>query len=106
MSKFETVKAHVRDHKSVYIAAGTGFVVGAAVVFIAKNPKIIQTATTYGDNSPIIQIAQPVRRGHPGLMVQVKETGEVFASMRRAQEVLGVSHKKVQDLVDIIGEAK
>jgi len=103
---FETAKTHLKEHKKIYIAAGLGLVIGGVGVSIMGSSKIIQTAVTHGDHSPILQYAQPIRRGHPGFIVQVKETGEVFPSMKRAQEVLNVSHRKLQDLVDIVGIAQ
>lgn len=106
MTRIDNVKNHVRENKKVYIAVGVGIVIGAVSVTVIHSPKIVQTAVTHGDHSPIIQIAQPIRRGHPGFVVRIKETGEVVASKRRAAEMLGVHHTKLDNLVDVLGEAK
>lgn len=98
MSKFTD---HVENHKVAYISAGAGVVVGVTATLIltktgAGNTAIQKVvAFKTGDITQNV-IQQLTRRGHPGIVVKCNETGEVFASINRAAEVMKVSRRGLQ----------
>lgn len=88
----EKTKAHLKKHKTAYLVAGgvvAGVVLGAVVTAVVRKTSVNQIAI--GDNITQIAEVHLARRGHPGYIVQCVETGEIFASQRRAAEVLNVN---------------
>lgn len=96
----EKLKAHFRLRKDVYVTAVIASTTGVAVTLLIVNrEQIIQIADvlTINVKSPktINQVAELVRRGHPGNNVICNETGEAFASQNRAAELLNLSPSKL-----------
>ena len=95
MSKIDKIRTHISENKNVYIAAGVGVTVGAVLVggMFYGRQVIINDSLNVSVNSPKtnIVIANLTRRGHPGNIIRCVETGEVFASQRRAAEALGLN---------------
>lgn len=96
------IKNHFEKNKQLYIGIGVGVGVSAAfgaVVVINKgdisNVNNIKQMFAY-KSTMNVAIEQVVRRGHPGFVVRCKETGEVFASIKRASELLQVSRTGIQ----------
>lgn len=107
------VKEHLKRNKERYLCLTIGVVAGGLGVYLGG--KYLRKPTEV-DNSNVLQntalvnvkpnieqhnnyITQLVRRGHPGNVVRCIETGEEFASQRRAAEVMGLSPKSVADVV-------
>ena len=95
MSKIDKIRTHISENKNVYIAAGVGVTVGAVLVggMFYGRQVIINDSLNVSVNSPKtnIVVANLTRRGHPGNIIRCVETGEVFASQRRAAEALGLN---------------
>jgi hypothetical protein len=94
--KIERAKAHLRENKKVYIAGGTGLVVGAAGVLLFGTEQIVivdAIKVQLGWKSPTTNNITTllVRRGHPGYVVRCNETGELFASQNRAASMMGIN---------------
>lgn len=89
MSVKTAIIEHYQSHKEAYLV-GAFFAFGA-VCFGAgalSGPKVIQVIY----KSPgAIQTVDLVRRMHPGYRVLCKETGEQWASIRRAASIHEVS---------------
>lgn len=98
MEKLDKVKAHLKENRKVYIAAGVGIAVGVVATVVVLKVKGSGNATTvvrqinYKSN-PVTNIVTTnlARRGHPGNLIMCNETGEVFASQQRAADLLGLS---------------
>jgi hypothetical protein len=115
-SRLARVKQHLKDNKQIYLVGagclGAGYLLRPGVVTIvdAFNIKYKSSVTN-------IVTTELARRGHPGYLVKCLETGEVFASKRRAAEALDINRfnlnehlKGVQPDVDgfhfeVLGEA-
>ena len=104
MNKFTE---HVKKHKTVYISVGVGLTAGMVGGLIGYS-----MASRYGEignqvvvkqilpiKSPITNTVNQnlVRRGHPGFRILCNETGEEFASIRRASEVMGIDRSRLMD---------
>lgn len=114
-----TEPTHFKKHKAVYISAGIVTAVGTAAFFLGRrsmrvSPEDITKLSAANTNAgaiiwkPVQNISQTViRRGHPGFLVQCVETGEIFASLRRASDVLGIDRgglsKHLHGLQDAVG---
>ncbi len=101
--KLERLKNHVVENKKTYAAAVAGVVIGGVVVYVALKTRagsVVISPTIEGDNNNLVvnNITQTVltRRMHPGLVVRCNETGEVFASINRAAEVMGVPARSIR----------
>jgi hypothetical protein len=81
------------------------------VVVCRNSPQLKQTIDAFKIQykSPTTNVVTTnlTRRGHPGYIVKCLETGEMFASQRRAAEALGVNryelYKQLQDIVPTAG---
>jgi hypothetical protein len=91
----DKVVAHVQEHKEAWIAGGACFAVGLGAGVAVGGPQLIQIvdAFNFKYKSPTTTqiINMLVRRGHPGFVIRCNETGEVYASQRRAAEALGIN---------------
>lgn len=92
---YQRVMIHFEDNGKIYLGIGGGLVAGyllhsqRAEVMIApvtKNQAVMQ----YKPMANNIVVTNVVRRGHPGNIVKCVDTGEVFASQRRAAAAMGV----------------
>lgn len=104
LTKTEKVKEHFKNHKEKYIVGGFGVALGVGVGFVighrapaaSANQKVVALKT--GDvTQNVTQIVS--RRGHPGTVIRCVETGEQFASIKRASELLGVSQRGISECV-------
>ena len=92
----QKVKGHFKKHKVKYIVGGTCAATGLAVGAYLGNKGIIniQLVNT-GHVEQHLTIDKSVnilsRRGHAGDVIRCLETGETFASQKRASEVYGVN---------------
>lgn len=95
MSKIDKIRTHISENKVAYIAGVAGVGVGAVLVggMFYGRQIIINDSLNVSVNSPKtnIVVANLTRRGHPGNIIRCVETGEVFASQRRAAEALGLN---------------
>lgn len=119
MKKFDKVKSHLKDNKNVYIASGIGATAATAGFLLGRKfprlaPEDVTKLVAKNKNQALLiwkptqNITQTViRRGHPGFLVQCKETGEVFASIRRAAEMMKVDpttlRRHLHGLVENVG---
>lgn len=115
--RIRRVKQHLKDNKKVYLV-GTGCLVTGYLL----RPQVVNIVDVCNVKykSPTVNIVSTelARRGHPGNLIKCIETGEVFASQRRAAEALGIErvdlYKHLKGLTDsvkgftfeILGEAK
>lgn len=94
----------------VVCGVAAGIVVG---VLLTKNSDVLVNSIKnnvyiLGNNNTVT--TELARRGHPGFLIQVVETGEVFASKNRALSVLNLNwaqlEKKIQSgAIKVLGEA-
>ena len=95
MVSIERAKKHFSDNKQLYIGLGIGVSVG---LIFAQGDRIntgIQGLLIW---KPInVTETVLIRRGHPGIVVRHNESGEVFASINRAAEVLGVRPARISE---------
>lgn len=101
VSKRERVVNHLKEHKTTYICAAAGAVVGAAVGVVVgssmKSPEAVVETKGIFYKSPV-NITQIVeRRGHPGYVIMCNETGEQFASIRRTAKLLGLNPSHISE---------
>lgn len=92
----QKVKGHFEKHKIKYIVGGTCLVAGGAVGVYLGNKGIINVQlVNTGEVTQVQNIDKSVnilsRRGHAGDVIRCLETGETFASQKRAAEVYGVN---------------
>lgn len=96
--KIGKVKQHVKDNKAIYIgtAVGVAGLVSGAVLSRRNTAVVLQYKP---ENSPVTlsQVVELVRRGHPGKVIRDLQTGEVYASVRRAAEAVGKNPAFVRD---------
>lgn len=92
----QKVKGHFKKHKVKYIVGGTCLVVGGTVGYYLGNKGIINVQLV---NTGSVEQHQYIdksvnilsRRGHAGDVIRCLETGETFASQKRAAVVYGVN---------------
>lgn len=101
-SKKDKIRRHFQEHKTAYLVAGTA-VASAAVattvtLLVITRVQIHPELLVSAKNSALLQwkpkaevTVKLIRRGHPGFEVLCNETGERFASIRRAAEVYGLN---------------
>lgn len=118
-SSSSKIKKHFRKHRTKYLV-GLGVMAGAAVgggvmyvimkgrmndvveegaQNVAKLERLVnlENSVVNGDINVISNITQLVRRGHPGFRIRCIETGEEFASIRRAAELLDISRTALRE---------
>jgi len=114
--KVAEVKAHIQRNQKAYITGGVCLAIGVlGTLAAAKNNSTTVISSIEGNRNNFVGTAEHVtvvvaeleRRGHPGNVVRCLETGEVFASQRRAAEMLGVNpgeiSKQLRGLTDKAG---
>lgn len=95
--KIDRIKKHLKDHKEAYIVGGVMLIAGVVIGVVFKSsPTAVQKANIQGlvNWKPVQTLEQTtvlVRRGHPGYIVKCLETGELFASQRRASDLLNLN---------------
>ena len=98
--KTKEIKDHFARNKQLYLGLGIGLAVGVgagagvmAYRTMSLNASVRMIAPVswkpHLENNQII-VQSLERRGHPGYVVRCNETGEVFASIKRAAEMLDV----------------
>lgn len=87
----DRVKQHLKENKKVYLV-GAGCLTAGYLLRGRPEVKNIVDSFNIKYKSPTsnLVITELARRGHPGNKILVNETGEVFASLRRCAEALGV----------------
>jgi len=83
----EKIKGHFRKNKDRYLFFG----LGAVVVLAFRRP--VSIAPVFNNSNTVI--TELSRRGHPGFILKCNETGEVFASIARAADVMGLNRPNV-----------
>jgi hypothetical protein len=83
---------HVRDNKATYMVGAGMF--GAGLI-IRSRPELKQVIGSfnvmYKSDMTNVTVTQLARRGHPGYMIKCVDTGETYASIRRACEAMGLN---------------
>ena len=100
-NQVKKIKDHFDNNRVAYISAGVGVAIGVGGTLVVVNStagnaaiqKVIAFKT--GDITQNV-IQQLARRGHPGLVVHCLETGETFASIRRAAEAMNLDRSGLQ----------
>lgn len=94
MSKFESVKNHLRNNKVTYIACGvTAVVVAGTTCIILKKPSLVSNTAIQilPWKSPQTIEIYVEALGDPGNIIQDLVTGTVYASQNEAARALGVN---------------
>lgn len=94
------IKDHFEKHKTSYIVGGVCLTVGA-IAGVCIRQVVVNDSLNVSINSPKtnVVITELARRGHPGRKLRCNETGEAFASIRRASDVLGVSRFEIYNVL-------
>jgi DNA endonuclease I-HmuI-like, NUMOD-like domain len=79
----EKIKVHFRKNQKLYLGIGIGVLITLAI----RRP--VSIAPIFNNTNAVITDLS--RRGHPGKIVRCNETGEVFASISRGAEVMGIN---------------
>ena len=92
----QKVKGHFKKHKVKYIVGGVCLVAGGTIGVYLGNKGIINVQlVNTGEVTQVQNIDKSInilsRRGHAGDVIRCLETGETFASQKRAAEVYGVN---------------
>ena len=93
----QKVKGHFKRNKDTYIVGGACLTAGVVIgVVVSKSVRsesddVITNVKGIFIKSPVTTNVHLERRGHPGNVIRCNETGEIFASQRRAAEVMGIS---------------
>ncbi len=100
---FLKVKHHIQDHQNVYLAAGSGLIVGA--LLRGRVPEVKQTIGSFNYKSTTTNVVTTTleRRGHPGFKIQNNKTGEIVASLNRMAEVDQISRTLIRK--NMLGES-
>jgi hypothetical protein len=107
--QLEKVKNHFRENKGTYIACGITAAISGGSAYLAASAKVSQKAIVIGKDNQVHleQITVLARRGHPGFIIKCNETGELFASISRAAEMMNLSRpnltKHLQGKHDNVG---
>lgn len=109
----KAVKTHVTKHKTAYLVGGSFAAgVGACALYVYLTKNDVTGDVINGDLNvedyfntvskisgvnykPTINVSNLVARGHRGYEILCNETGESWASIRRAAEVAGVNPGKM-----------
>lgn len=97
--RIEKIKKHIKENRKVYVAAIAGAAIGAVGVIVLKDtPTMVSIKETlnFKWRSPTTNnvIVFPAL-GDPGNVVQVVETGTIYASQGQAARELGVSATEI-----------
>jgi len=98
-TRIEKIKQHLQNNKKVYIAA-----IGSSVItlLIVQRPAVSQAINNtalivWKPESTNVVITVLEKRACPDpIPVRYKETGEVFASIRRASAVTGINKDSIR----------
>lgn len=106
------ISDHFDRHHKTYKVLGVGVLIGVTTTLIITKTQTGNTAVQKvvafrtGDITQNV-IQQLSRRGHPGIVVRCNETGEIFASIKRASELLELDRtaltRHLQGLKDSVG---
>lgn len=94
----QKVKGHFKRNKGKYIIGGVCLTAGVVIgVVVSKSVRsesddVITNVKGIFIKSPVTTNVHLERRGHPGNVIRCNETGEIFASQRRAAEAMGLSN--------------
>jgi hypothetical protein len=102
--KFQNIKNHLKNNKTVYITGAICLVVGAAGTLLysqkvvassqeAKNIALVNWKTlTFQQQTTIVELPS---RGHRGNVILNDKTGRVYGSQNEAAKNLGVSSSAI-----------
>ena len=98
--KYQQVKDHVRENKTVYVACGVTAVVSVAGTLLAVKSSTVVNARaiqllTYKSVQTIDVHVEAL--GDPGNIVQDLTTGIIYASQGQAARALGVAPSRISD---------
>lgn len=102
-TRTQKVKDHFKKHKGVYIGVGVGLTAGVVIGTAASNTSVVNINVQKlfnwktSDVTTNVTNVQVVRRASPGKTIFCPDTGEQWASISRAAEVLGVSRSAIQN---------
>ena len=90
----QKVKGHFKKHKVKYIVGGACLTAGVVIGVVVSDSDSIKIGNNgIAIGSKIITTdVNLTRRGHPGNVIRCNETGEIFASQRRAAAAMGLSN--------------
>lgn len=102
----DNFKDHFERNKQLYLGLGIGLAVGAGAAAgvmayrtMSLNAPVRMIAPVswkpHLENNQVI-IQSLARRGHPGTVIRCNETGETFASIRRAADVLKIDRSMLK----------
>lgn len=101
-NRIEKAKTHLRENWKYYAVGGGCLIIGAVVGAIAYRGRSIGNVNVRQNiayKSPVtvenITEVHLVRRGHPGNVIRCNETGEVFASQKRAADLLKINQGEI-----------
>lgn len=102
MSKFESIKNHIRENKKVYVVGASCLAVGAGVGAVLVNTGSISIAVS-GDKNQIVGKARTVNqvmvelveRSTPSKPVHLEGTNLYFSSLNEAARETGHSISKL-----------
>ena len=109
MSKIESIKNHVREHKKAYVVGGTVAAVGVAagvgyILGVRTTPKNVDTLVAPSNTinglawKPTQTIEVVVEAlGDPGNIIQDLTTGTIYASQNQAARELGVNAARISE---------
>ena len=113
-TRFEKIKRHLRENKKVYLAAGGGFIVGSAAVFLAGSDtrQFVKVKQFMGIGYKCSQTATTIvlqAKGDPGDVVMRVSDGKKWPSKNEMARDLGIARALVSkyfagDLSDLDGE--
>lgn len=87
------VRIHFEKNGKIYLV-GAGCL-GAGYLFRGNSEQIVKARNfagiAYRSPQTNLVVTQLTRRGHPGYMIKCVNTGETFASIRRAAEAMGIN---------------
>ncbi len=99
--KTQAVREHVEAHREAYVAGALAFLAGGTTVLVmGRRPEVQAVQKIIGGivwhpTQTLEQTTLLVRRGHPGFIMLVRETGEEFASKNRVAALFGVNRREL-----------
>ena len=100
---FDEIKAHISRHKTAYTigviigVAGITYLImkGRTTSFLRSldGPDVVTNRpfTFFSNRTNIVTVIAREGRGHPGYLIQCKETGDIFSSQAGAASWIGTS---------------